>query len=101
MSADYLSMDSRLTSDYDDTADEGGTYTDNETDEPLDRQRVSAISRSSEPVMPEEVRARMYTFNVSTGFPLLWKNLETLEKMHIVPHTCMHTNSKTLPIYNA
>uniref|UniRef100_A0A671PT28 Tight junction protein ZO-2-like n=1 Tax=Sinocyclocheilus anshuiensis TaxID=1608454 RepID=A0A671PT28_9TELE len=55
MSADYLSMDSRLTSDYDDTADEGGTYTDNETDEPLDRQRVSAISRSSEPVMPEEI----------------------------------------------
>ncbi|XP_019744303.1 tight junction protein ZO-2a [Hippocampus comes] len=30
MSADYLSMDSRLTSDYDDTADEGGAYTDNE-----------------------------------------------------------------------
>uniref|UniRef100_A0A673M6U0 Tight junction protein ZO-2-like n=1 Tax=Sinocyclocheilus rhinocerous TaxID=307959 RepID=A0A673M6U0_9TELE len=56
MSADYLSMDSRLTSDCDDTADEGGTYTDNETDELLDRQRVSAISRSSEPVMPEEVR---------------------------------------------
>uniref|UniRef100_A0A671PNV3 Tight junction protein ZO-2-like n=1 Tax=Sinocyclocheilus anshuiensis TaxID=1608454 RepID=A0A671PNV3_9TELE len=70
MSADYLSMDSRLTSDYDDTADEGGTYTDNETDEPLDRQRVSAISRSSEPVMPEEVRARMHTFNISTGFSL-------------------------------
>uniref|UniRef100_A0A671MZL1 Tight junction protein 2b (zona occludens 2) n=1 Tax=Sinocyclocheilus anshuiensis TaxID=1608454 RepID=A0A671MZL1_9TELE len=60
MSADYLSMDSRLTSDCDDTADEGGTYTDNETDELLDRQRVSAISRSSEPVMPEEVRARQY-----------------------------------------
>uniref|UniRef100_A0A8C1MUU9 Tight junction protein 2b (zona occludens 2) n=1 Tax=Cyprinus carpio TaxID=7962 RepID=A0A8C1MUU9_CYPCA len=57
MSADYLSMDSRLTSDYDDTADEAGTYTDNETDEPLDRQLVSAISRSSEPVMPEEVRS--------------------------------------------
>uniref|UniRef100_A0A672KUT9 Tight junction protein ZO-2-like n=1 Tax=Sinocyclocheilus grahami TaxID=75366 RepID=A0A672KUT9_SINGR len=55
MSADYLSMDSRLTSDCDDTADEGGTYTDNETDELLDRQRVSAISRSSEPVMPEEI----------------------------------------------
>uniref|UniRef100_A0A671MZL6 Tight junction protein 2b (zona occludens 2) n=1 Tax=Sinocyclocheilus anshuiensis TaxID=1608454 RepID=A0A671MZL6_9TELE len=55
MSADYLSMDSRLTSDCDDTADEGGTYTDNETDELLDRQRVSAISRSSEPVMPEEL----------------------------------------------
>lgn len=45
-----------MTSDYDDTADEGGTYTDNELDEPLERQRVSAISRSSEPVMPEEVR---------------------------------------------
>ncbi|XP_042585345.1 tight junction protein ZO-2-like isoform X7 [Cyprinus carpio] len=59
MSADYLSMDSRLTSDYDDTADEAGTYTDNETDEPLDRQLVSAISRSSEPVMPEEVRAHI------------------------------------------
>uniref|UniRef100_A0A673MDQ8 Tight junction protein ZO-2-like n=1 Tax=Sinocyclocheilus rhinocerous TaxID=307959 RepID=A0A673MDQ8_9TELE len=73
MSADYLSMDSRLTSDCDDTADEGGTYTDNETDELLDRQRVSAISRSSEPVMPEEVRARMHTFNISTGFPLPWK----------------------------
>ncbi|XP_073724179.1 tight junction protein ZO-2b isoform X2 [Misgurnus anguillicaudatus] len=55
MSADYLSMDSRLASDYDDTADEGGAYTDNEPDEPLDRQRVSAISRSSEPVMPEEI----------------------------------------------
>ncbi|KAK1801048.1 hypothetical protein P4O66_022752 [Electrophorus voltai] len=54
MSADYLSMDSRVTSDYDDTADEGGAYTDNELDEPLEHQRVSAISRSSEPVMPEE-----------------------------------------------
>ncbi|XP_015228683.1 PREDICTED: tight junction protein ZO-2 isoform X2 [Cyprinodon variegatus] len=57
MSADYLSMDSRLTSDYDDTADEGGAYTDNELDEPLDEpQPVSAISRSSEPVLPEEPR---------------------------------------------
>ncbi|XP_041706748.2 tight junction protein ZO-2-like isoform X2 [Coregonus clupeaformis] len=56
MSADYLSMDSRLTSDYDDTADEGGAYTDNELDEPMDEphQPVSAISRSSEPVLPEE-----------------------------------------------
>uniref|UniRef100_A0A667XG21 Tight junction protein 2a (zona occludens 2) n=1 Tax=Myripristis murdjan TaxID=586833 RepID=A0A667XG21_9TELE len=58
MSADYLSMDSRLTSDYEDTADEGGAYTDNELDEPLDEpQPVSAISRSSEPVLPEEVGA--------------------------------------------
>ncbi|XP_031711473.1 tight junction protein ZO-2a isoform X3 [Anarrhichthys ocellatus] len=65
MSADYLSMDSRLTSDYEDTADEGGAYTDNELDEPLDEpQPVSAIGRSSEPVLPDEKphpepRARM------------------------------------------
>lgn len=65
MSADYLSMDSRLTSDYEDTADEGGAYTDNELDEALDEPHpVSAISRSSEPVLPEEKahpepRARM------------------------------------------
>uniref|UniRef100_A0A8D3ASD9 Tight junction protein ZO-2-like n=1 Tax=Scophthalmus maximus TaxID=52904 RepID=A0A8D3ASD9_SCOMX len=64
MSADYLSMDSRLTSDYEDTADEGGAYTDNELDETLDEpQPVSAISRSSEPVLPDELhsvpRARM------------------------------------------
>uniref|UniRef100_A0A8C8LM45 Tight junction protein 2a (zona occludens 2) n=1 Tax=Oncorhynchus tshawytscha TaxID=74940 RepID=A0A8C8LM45_ONCTS len=60
MSADYLSMDSRLTSDFDDTADEGGAYTDNELDEPMDEphQPVSAISRSSEPVLPEEVGRR-------------------------------------------
>ncbi|XP_077592817.1 tight junction protein ZO-2a isoform X2 [Stigmatopora nigra] len=55
MSADYLSMDSRLTSDYDDTADEGGAYTDNELDEPMDeKHHVSAISRSSEPVLPDD-----------------------------------------------
>ncbi|XP_030624447.1 tight junction protein ZO-2a isoform X2 [Chanos chanos] len=54
MGADYLSMDSRLTSDYEDTADEGGAYTDNELDEPADEPQVSAISRSSEPVQPDE-----------------------------------------------
>uniref|UniRef100_A0A8C7CUR1 Tight junction protein 2 n=1 Tax=Oncorhynchus kisutch TaxID=8019 RepID=A0A8C7CUR1_ONCKI len=55
MSADYLSMDSRLASDYDDTADEGGAYTDNELDnEPANQLPVSAISRSSEPVLAEE-----------------------------------------------
>uniref|UniRef100_A0A8C1CVY1 Tight junction protein 2b (zona occludens 2) n=1 Tax=Cyprinus carpio carpio TaxID=630221 RepID=A0A8C1CVY1_CYPCA len=32
-----------------------GSIMYNETDEPLDRQLVSAISRSSEPVMPEEI----------------------------------------------
>lgn len=54
MSADYLSMDSRLTSDLEDTADEGGTYTDNEPD--VEMMHISAISRSSEPVTAEEVR---------------------------------------------
>ncbi|KAG7322992.1 hypothetical protein KOW79_014338 [Hemibagrus wyckioides] len=50
MSADYLSMDSRLTGDYDDTADEGGAYTDNELDEPSNEPHISGMSRSSEPV---------------------------------------------------
>uniref|UniRef100_A0A8C2YZI4 Tight junction protein 2a (zona occludens 2) n=1 Tax=Cyclopterus lumpus TaxID=8103 RepID=A0A8C2YZI4_CYCLU len=73
MSADYLSMDSRLTSDYEDTADEGGAYTDNELDEPLDEpQPVSAISRSSEPVLPDEVgmpiRCMKYCLRWSRGF---------------------------------
>uniref|UniRef100_A0A674PS21 Tight junction protein 2b (zona occludens 2) n=1 Tax=Takifugu rubripes TaxID=31033 RepID=A0A674PS21_TAKRU len=54
LSADYLSMDSRLTSDMDDTADEAGTYTDNEPD--MEMMHISAISRSSEPVTAEEVR---------------------------------------------
>uniref|UniRef100_A0A673XNW5 Tight junction protein 2b (zona occludens 2) n=1 Tax=Salmo trutta TaxID=8032 RepID=A0A673XNW5_SALTR len=59
MSADYLSMDSRLASDYDDTADEGVAYTDNELDnEPADQLHVSAISRSSEPVLAEEILRR-------------------------------------------
>ncbi|TUN30349.1 Tight junction protein ZO-2 [Bagarius yarrelli] len=49
MSADYLSMDSRLTSDYDDTADEGGAYTDNELDETNDEPQVSGMRHSSEP----------------------------------------------------
>ncbi|KAJ0019657.1 hypothetical protein NQD34_007226 [Periophthalmus magnuspinnatus] len=52
MSADYLSMDSRLTSDLDDTADEGGVYTDNDLD--MDAMQVSAISRSSEPVSADQ-----------------------------------------------
>ncbi|XP_068191809.1 tight junction protein ZO-2a isoform X3 [Antennarius striatus] len=62
MSADYLSMDSRLTSDYEDTADEGGAYTDNELDEPPEESHpVSAIGRSSEPVLPDEVRSQTRT----------------------------------------
>lgn len=55
-----------MTSDYDDTADEGGAYTDNEPDETLERQRVSAISRSSEPVMPEEVREYTHVLRENT-----------------------------------
>lgn len=47
-------MDSRLHSDLDDTADEGGAYTDNEPD--VEMMHISAISRSSEPVTAEEVR---------------------------------------------
>lgn len=56
MSADYLSMNSQLTSEIDDTADEGGAYTDNEPD--VEMMHISAISRSSEPVTAEEVRLR-------------------------------------------
>ncbi|XP_073525959.1 tight junction protein 2 isoform X2 [Phyllobates terribilis] len=55
MGADYLSCDSRLISDFEDTDGEGGAYTDNELDEvPDDPVPVSAISRSSEPVHHEE-----------------------------------------------
>ncbi|XP_048359110.1 tight junction protein ZO-2 isoform X3 [Sphaerodactylus townsendi] len=54
MGADYLSCDSRLISDMEDTDGEGGAYTDNELDEPCNEPRVSSISRSSEPVQHEE-----------------------------------------------
>ncbi|XP_051875152.1 tight junction protein ZO-2a isoform X2 [Pristis pectinata] len=54
MGADYLSCDSRLMSDYDDTDTEGGAYTDNELDEPVNEPRVSSVARSSEPVQLEE-----------------------------------------------
>ncbi|XP_062905141.1 tight junction protein ZO-2a isoform X2 [Mobula hypostoma] len=56
MGADYLSCDSRLMSDYDDTDTEGGTYTDNELDEPINEPRVSSVARSSEPVQFDERR---------------------------------------------
>uniref|UniRef100_A0A8C6YF92 Tight junction protein 2 n=1 Tax=Naja naja TaxID=35670 RepID=A0A8C6YF92_NAJNA len=55
MGADYLSCDSRLISDMEDTDGEGGAYTDNELDEPYYEPRVSSIGRSSEPVQQEEV----------------------------------------------
>uniref|UniRef100_A0A670ZYK5 Tight junction protein 2 n=1 Tax=Pseudonaja textilis TaxID=8673 RepID=A0A670ZYK5_PSETE len=54
MGADYLSCDSRLISDMEDTDGEGGTYTDNELDEPYYEPRISSIGRSSEPVQQEE-----------------------------------------------
>ncbi|NXE52315.1 ZO2 protein, partial [Casuarius casuarius] len=54
MGADYLSCDSRLISDLEDTDGEGGAYTDNELDETLDEPRISSVSRSSEPVHHEE-----------------------------------------------
>ncbi|XP_007936562.1 tight junction protein ZO-2 [Orycteropus afer afer] len=54
MGADYLSCDSRLISDFEDTDGEGGAYTDNELDEPAEELLVSSITRSSEPVQHEE-----------------------------------------------
>ncbi|XP_074136831.1 tight junction protein 2 isoform X2 [Sminthopsis crassicaudata] len=54
MGADYLSCDSRLISDFEDTDGEGGAYTDNELDEPAEEPQVSSITRSSEPVQHEE-----------------------------------------------
>ncbi|OBS70688.1 hypothetical protein A6R68_00777 [Neotoma lepida] len=56
MGADYLSCDSRLISDFEDTDGEGGAYTDNELDEPAEEPLVSSITRSSEPVQHEEAR---------------------------------------------
>uniref|UniRef100_A0A671KSV7 Tight junction protein ZO-2-like n=1 Tax=Sinocyclocheilus anshuiensis TaxID=1608454 RepID=A0A671KSV7_9TELE len=81
MGADYLSMDSRLTSDYEDTADEGGAYTDNELDESTDEpQPKSAISRSSEPVS-EEVS-------------VLWKPSCHLTTVRKIPEVAKTTVSK-------
>nr|XP_045360948.1 tight junction protein ZO-2 [Camelus bactrianus] len=54
MGADYLSCDSRLVSDFEDTDGEGGAYTDNELDEPAEEPLVSSVTRSSEPVPHEE-----------------------------------------------
>ncbi|XP_055284326.1 tight junction protein ZO-2 isoform X1 [Moschus berezovskii] len=54
MGADYLSCDSRLISDFEDTDGEGGAYTDNELDEPAEEPLVSPVTRSSEPVQHEE-----------------------------------------------
>uniref|UniRef100_A0A4W4FC32 Tight junction protein 2b (zona occludens 2) n=1 Tax=Electrophorus electricus TaxID=8005 RepID=A0A4W4FC32_ELEEL len=97
MSADYLSMDSRVTSDYDDTADEGGAYTDNELDEPLEHQRVSAISRSSEPVMPEEVRKHTHTHTHTRMQTLSLTATSTDTHTHTHTHVCKLSLSQLHP----
>lgn len=84
--SDYLSMDSRMTSDYDDTADEGGAYTDNELDETLDEpQPVSAISRSSEPVLPDEVGVSAERHSDSLLFPNVVNPSSSLLKYLLQP----------------
>lgn len=55
LSADYLSMENRMTSAMDNATDEGRIYTNNEPH--TEWMPVSAISRSSEPVT-EEVRVK-------------------------------------------
>ncbi|XP_036063974.1 tight junction protein ZO-2 isoform X5 [Onychomys torridus] len=71
MGADYLSCDSRLISDFEDTDGEGGAYTDNELDEPAEELLVSSITRSSEPVQHEEARNqnREETYDYSKSNP--------------------------------
>uniref|UniRef100_A0A8C1X211 Tight junction protein 2a (zona occludens 2) n=1 Tax=Cyprinus carpio TaxID=7962 RepID=A0A8C1X211_CYPCA len=90
MSADYLSMDSRLTSDYEDTADEGGAYTDNELDESTDEpQPMSAISRSSEPVSEEvSVLCKLTGLEISQKHP----------DIYAVPHKPKPNQNRPQPI---
>ncbi|XP_059744953.1 tight junction protein ZO-2 isoform X4 [Bos taurus] len=70
MGADYLSCDSRLISDFEDTDGEGGAYTDNELDEPAEEPLVSSITRSSEPVQHEEAKTqnREESFDFSRSY---------------------------------
>ncbi|XP_012497069.1 PREDICTED: tight junction protein ZO-2 isoform X3 [Propithecus coquereli] len=70
MGADYLSCDSRLISDFEDTDGEGGAYTDNELDEPAEEPLVSSITRSSEPVQHEEAKTqnREESYDVSKSY---------------------------------
>lgn len=77
MSTDYLSMDSRLTSDLDDTADEGGAYTDNEPD--VETMHISAISRSSEPVTAEEI-LRRYSPDIRSRMRKISSSQEVLNR---------------------
>ncbi|XP_004440694.1 PREDICTED: tight junction protein ZO-2 isoform X3 [Ceratotherium simum simum] len=68
MGADYLSCDSRLISDFEDTDGEGGAYTDNELDEPAEEPLVSSITRSSEPVQHEEPKNREESLDFSRSY---------------------------------
>ncbi|EPY75641.1 tight junction protein ZO-2-like protein [Camelus ferus] len=70
MGADYLSCDSRLVSDFEDTDGEGGAYTDNELDEPAEEPLVSSVTRSSEPVPHEEAKTpnREDSFDFSRSY---------------------------------
>ncbi|XP_053430584.1 tight junction protein ZO-2 isoform X4 [Nycticebus coucang] len=70
MGADYLSCDSRLISDFEDTDGEGGAYTDNELDEPAEEPLVSSITRSSEPVQHEEAKTqnREESYDISKSY---------------------------------
>uniref|UniRef100_A0A8C6D1U6 Tight junction protein 2 n=1 Tax=Moschus moschiferus TaxID=68415 RepID=A0A8C6D1U6_MOSMO len=70
MGADYLSCDSRLISDFEDTDGEGGAYTDNELDEPAEEPLVSPVTRSSEPVQHEEAKTqnREESFDFSRSY---------------------------------
>uniref|UniRef100_A0A671KQM0 Tight junction protein ZO-2-like n=1 Tax=Sinocyclocheilus anshuiensis TaxID=1608454 RepID=A0A671KQM0_9TELE len=99
MGADYLSMDSRLTSDYEDTADEGGAYTDNELDESTDEpQPKSAISRSSEPVSEEVSVLWKPSFKTLPHPP---KTLEISQKhpdIYAVPHKPKPNQNRPQPI---
>ncbi|XP_060136026.1 tight junction protein ZO-2 isoform X1 [Zootoca vivipara] len=69
MGADYLSCDSRLVSDMEDTDGEGGAYTDNELDEPINEPRVSSISRSSEPVQQQQQQQQEESLRKSSPEP--------------------------------
>ncbi|XP_076417565.1 tight junction protein 2 isoform X8 [Peromyscus maniculatus bairdii] len=79
MGADYLSCDSRLISDFEDTDGEGGAYTDNELDEPAEEPLVSSITRSSEPVQQEEARNqhREDSYDYSKPIPYAMTGSET------------------------
>ncbi|XP_070296206.1 tight junction protein ZO-2-like [Salvelinus sp. IW2-2015] len=70
MSADYLSMDSRLASDYDDTADRGRGFTDNELDN--DARDQLRCQLSAAPLSPCLQRRSRLPFPLKND--LIWRN---------------------------